>query len=438
VEREATLAVTCDEEFSNLFESCFNIRVMNRPQVELRAAGAWLTVAPDGDVHVGEDAPGALALALTRAVAGPDPVFTASPGQVQVRRDAPVGLTTSSVRTVDVDQTHRSWVVADRLQVKVGRTIGSLDHGADQSRRASPGGAVPALRGTVGWTGPDGSHVLATVTDHVVGAQDGWTWAVEDVLTALDAATPPDPSWPAELGALTAHLHLSLATDPPPPGVPGPDPDPTARALVALGQTLAATTGLTHRRLAARAAAVRAAITGAPAHPSSIPFAVHGDLHVGQVLRADGRYWVVDLDGDPQIGPWVDHAARDLAHLLVSVDTVARVVQRRLGAADPRVLDWADRAREDLGTAYRAVLVQAGRAELLDARLMPAFEAEQVLRELLYAARYLPRWTYAGEGALLARYGTDGAAPCGACTDPFCGTVEEDPWEPPRSVPTSS
>lgn len=449
-----------------MFESCFNDEMSTRPPVRLSAPGARLTVAPDGRVEVDEDTPGALARALAAAVAGPDPVLTADHGAVQVVRDAPVGPVAGQVRTVDVDQTHRSWVVDGTLQVKVGGTVGALDHGADQARRAAATGAVPTLRGTVGWSGTDGHVVLATVTDHIAGAQDGWTWAVDDVLSALGAAAvpgalgapgdlavpaaPTDPAahagpshpaplaWPAELGALAARLHVALAAAAPPAGVPGPDRDPTARARTALDEAVAATTGATHRRLVARAAALRSAIDGAPAAPSSPPFAVHGDLHVGQVLRAAGRYWVVDLDGDPQIGPWLDHGARDLAHLLVSVDTVARVVQRRLGAPDPRALAWADQARHQLLDAYRTGLAQAERADLLDERLLPAFEAEQVLRELLYAAHYLPRWTYAGEGALLARYPAARTHPCGTCTDPACGTDEEEPWTPPPFAPTSS
>ena len=126
-----------------MFESCFNIEVPTPGPLQCRAPGARLTVAPDGRVEVDEDAPGALARALAVAVAGPDPVLTADHGSVQIVRDAPVGPVAGQVRTVDVDQTHRSWVVDGTLQVKVGGTVGALDHGADQARRAAATGAVP-------------------------------------------------------------------------------------------------------------------------------------------------------------------------------------------------------------------------------------------------------------------------------------------------------
>jgi maltokinase len=40
-----------------------------------------------------------------------------------------------------------------------------------------------------------------------------------------------------------------------------------------------------------------------------------------------------------------------------------------------------------------------------DARLLAAFEVEQECRELVYAARFLPRWRYAPLATLRARYG---------------------------------
>ena len=40
-----------------------------------------------------------------------------------------------------------------------------------------------------------------------------------------------------------------------------------------------------------------------------------------------------------------------------------------------------------------------------DPALLAAFEVEQECRELVYAARFLPRWRYAPLATLRARYG---------------------------------
>jgi maltokinase len=41
----------------------------------------------------------------------------------------------------------------------------------------------------------------------------------------------------------------------------------------------------------------------------------------------------------------------------------------------------------------------------VDERLLAAFEVEQECRELVYAARFLPRWRYAPMATLRARFG---------------------------------
>ena len=166
-------------------------------------------------------------------------------------------------------------------------------------------------------------------------------------------------------------------------------------------------------------------------------FPVHGDLHVGQFLRSEGaagvQYAIVDFDGDPQHpvsadgGEAVDVAAADLAHLLVSVDLVGSIVQKRLGRRDERVLAWAAEAREELAGAYREGLasLDPGVESLLDERVVAALEVEQFARELTYARRFLPRWEYAPDGALSARYEPS--------TD---DSLEEIPWTPPGSATT--
>jgi maltokinase len=136
---------------------------------------------------------------------------------------------------------------------------------------------------------------------------------------------------------------------------------------------------------------------------------VHGDLHVGQVLRWSGGLAVVDFDGDPLTArlaaegadPVAQPAARDVAHLLVSLDQVGRIVDRRTGFAATAAVDaWSATARERLLEGYLDELATLGRSDLFDARLLAPFVADQVCRDLVYAANHLPRWAYAVTGGL--------------------------------------
>jgi maltokinase len=122
------------------------------------------------------------------------------------------------------------------------------------------------------------------------------------------------------------------------------------------------------------------------------------------VLRWSGGLAVVDFDGNPVLSGRNDvpqPAARDVAQLLVSLDQAGRIADRRSGFTRTAAVDeWSARARAALLAAYRDEMAAFGRPDLFDERLLASFVAEQVCRDVLYAARYLPRWAYAVTGGL--------------------------------------
>jgi maltokinase len=348
------------------------------------------------------------------------------------------GLRTDAAeRAIGVDQTNTSLIVDDRLVVKIVGHWAAADRAAHLLERLADAGSreVAALHGRVDWRHPRlGTSTLAIVTEYLPGAEDGWTWAVGDVIAALDG-TGSEPSWPALLGERTARMHDVLSV-----GAVRSGPDaPLARlerAADALARAVDAADPADRgvgARLANRRAALERDIRSLAATAPGLEFPIHGDLHVGQVLAspdADGtrRYTIIDFDGDPQLDAAdrerADAAARDLAHLLVSLDLVAAVAQKRMRRADAArwAWAWADRARTDLLAAYRGALA---RGELLDDALLPGFEAEQLAAELHYAERFLPAWRYAPDAAITHRY-------------PSTDEHPEDPWTPPPFAPTSS
>jgi maltokinase len=171
------------------------------------------------------------------------------------------------------------------------------------------------------------------------------------------------------------------------------------RAVATLAEALALTPGAEGERLRARAGLARAALAPlATAAPTPLTL-VHGDLHVGQVLRHDRGYAVTDFDGNPVL-PSTERSrpqppARDVAGMLRSLDHVGRIANRRTaGQHVDRVDAWI--------AATRAAFLAAYDGPLLDERLLRPFEVEQECRELVYAARHLPRWRYVPDAALAA------------------------------------
>ncbi|WP_189246049.1 aminoglycoside phosphotransferase [Streptosporangium pseudovulgare] len=268
---------------------------------------------------------------------------------------------------------------------------------------ATPYAAVTRREGGDGGEGA-GEVLLALVTAYLPDASDGWEWCV-------DEAVRGETAFAAELGTLAADLHAALATSstviPSPVRHAPTSPEPSARALAALEEALTLTGGEDGDWLTAHSGALRAGLaplTGAGPTPL---IRIHGDLHVGQILRWRDGYAVIDFDGNPTVtgaDPF-QPAARDLAQLTTSVDHVAQVAIRRRGADPAAAGAWAAAARTALEAAYRARLAEHGRPELLDDSLLRPFEIEQECRELIYSARHLPRWRYAPMGVLRSWYG---------------------------------
>ena len=139
---------------------------------------------------------------------------------------------------------------------------------------------------------------------------------------------------------------------------------------------------------------------------------VHGDYHVGQVLRTPSAdptlrwdYAVTDFDGNPVLPPEErlapQPAALDVAGMLASLDHVGRVVNRRVEGADPEVVRaWIAAAQERFLAAYVETLTSTGQGALLDERLIAPLRLQQEVREHLYAVRHLPHWVYVPDAAL--------------------------------------
>lgn len=135
-----------------------------------------------------------------------------------------------------------------------------------------------------------------------------------------------------------------------------------------------------HGRVHALAERVRL-LTGLPARQR-----VHGDLHLGQVLRGDGTWYVLDFEGEP-LRPVAertrpDQPLRDAAGMLRSFDYAAAV-----GKAPDA---WTRVARDAFWSGYTsaAPALDPGLASVL----LRTLELDKALYEAVYEARNRPDW----------------------------------------------
>ncbi|MGW0808873.1 hypothetical protein [Nonomuraea sp. NPDC002799] len=297
-----------------------------------------------------------------------------------------------------VDQTNYSVVVDDQVVVKWLTPPAPMPHPAPEllahlveagfNDTAPPYAAL--TRAVDG-----GEELLALVTGYLPEARDGWEWCV-------DEAAAGTTGFASELGRLAADLHLALASLP----TGGEGGDLPARAALALTEALDVTDGADGSWLAARAGDLRRELSPLGRPVTSPLIRIHGDLHVGQILRWRRGYAVIDFDGNPTLSGAApcQPAARDVAQLTTSLEHVAQVAIKRRATPPGRAAAWAAEARAAMLAAYTSRLAAGHRSDLLDERLIRPFEVEQECRELIYAARHLPRWRYAPMGVLRTWY----------------------------------
>jgi predicted trehalose synthase len=304
-------------------------------------------------------------------------------------RDAGVALAAGAgERPIGLDQSNTSYVVGEQLVVKLYRRISPGPHPEVELGRFLTETAaldcVPAFAGSLHW----GEHAVALVQEYVPG-RDGWSWGGEAVQAG-------DVSDVARLGAESARLHTALAGYGQTPADAAVLRDWHASAEAQLERAIA----MVPSEVAAELRGLRPRILEelAALESPSVPVALqrlHGDFHIGQVLRsAEGRLVVVDLEGEPtkpvseraQPGP----ALRDVAAMLRSFDHLGRHVVHDLGGGAAQVETWITRAREAFLDAYGPV----------DAGLLRALEVEKETYEFTYAAAFLPEWMYAPLGGM--------------------------------------
>jgi len=281
---------------------------------------------------------------------------------------------------------------------------------------------------------------------------DGWSWTLDELARFYESvAGCPAPSSPIPtpnyanpapateeitehaalyldaahlIGQRTAEMHLALATDSPDPAF---TPEPTTNEDLAQDrerideQTLAALTALEAAlpNLPADIAPIAAQLIAAKpqlnARAQSLAgdptlygarTRIHGDYHLGQLLRTGNGFLIVDFEGEPA-KPLAarrrkQSPLRDVAGMLRSFSYAARsalntFTQRhpeKLATLDLWATAWENAAANAFLTGYRETLAKnpLSPSEQEAQTMLTALLLEKALYELLYELNNRPTW----------------------------------------------
>ncbi|RJL25119.1 maltokinase N-terminal cap-like domain-containing protein [Bailinhaonella thermotolerans] len=352
----------------------------------------------------------ALTRLLLRAMSGGEDF-----GGLRFRGDAGLRTDLRSL-VVTAEQSNTSLVFGDIYILKLFRRLNAglnpeLEIVSALAERGSPHVARPyghiELEGTT----------CAILQEFLAGASDGWslaTTSVRDFYASPEGLGAADVGgdFAAEaerLGAATAEVHQELAA-----AFPTGELDRDDLVLLATGMHKRLEHALSEvAEMAPYAEGIMRVFDAlAMLGRAETVQRVHGDYHLGQVMRTTDRWVVLDFEGEPG-QPLAERRAlssplRDVAGMLRSFEYAARhLLVPEAGAAEPaagsdqaleeaRAAEWAAHNRAAFMNGYAT----GGTDPRDHAVLLRALELDKAVYEVLYEARNRPSWLRIPLGSL--------------------------------------
>jgi maltokinase len=324
----------------------------------------------------------------------------------------PVRFAREAGATIDTDldslvltgeQSNTSLMYAETSILKIFRRLSPGPNPDLEVPRALARLGSPHVAEPLGWieTRMDGAPtILGILSRYLRAAANGWSLAATSVrdLYAGDGMHAADAGGDFageahRLGVATAEVHRDLAeafgTDELPAGAAT---DLARQMFHRLEVALAAVPELVRHADLIGAAFSDLAKLGQPL----LVQRVHGDYHLGQVMRTQTGWVVLDFEGEPAV-PLAQRRARspalrDVAGMLRSFDYAARH-QLRSHADQARVHDAAREWVRRNQAAFCSGYAEAGGMDpAAHATLLRALVLDKAVYEVMYEARNRPDW----------------------------------------------
>ena len=337
-------------------------------------------------VHDATADPAALTVLLRNLTAGVE--LRGEQDSLVARSVRPVPVTLLP-RRFGGEQTNTSILYGDAAILKLFRRL-EQGHNLDievHAALADSGSTVIAdfhASAEAQWQAPDGrqcSADLAILIEQFATARGGWAEALAACEADRDFSTAAH-----DLGAALAEVHRVLARHFPTTSLPGD-------ALAAAMRLRLDTAIVEVPHLDPYGPGLRRCLGALVGHDWPAQ-RVHGDFHLGQALRDDDGWRIIDFEGEPlktlAERALPDSRWRDVAGMLRSFDYAGgqvRAVRRAAGLGDDGTGDpttaWVQSCR---------VAFLSGYAPDLDGRALRAYEADKAIYEVLYETRNRPDW----------------------------------------------
>jgi maltokinase len=364
-------------------------------------------------------------------------VLQTSSGTLRFSCPDPEALDTgslSSVRHLRVEQSNTSVEVGDAIFLKHMRRVEmgpSQELEMSDALEAAGFTHLARMLGRAVWeSGGEEPSPLMIVQRFLHNSTEGWAMALTSLRDLYANAESVGPGGPAErrsmvdeqdaaflaesmrLGRVIAEMHLALAA-----GAPGTDMAPAPLTEESLNTWANTMTREVDELLArdepaldplrdVRYAVVRRFDQIRGLSPGGLLTRTHGDLHLGQLLRIDTGWVILDFEGEPDRTPAqrreLSTPLRDVAAMLRSFDYAASAAIAERAAPDSAEAEvlrgygeaWADANRDAFWSAYletigaRPVLPAPGPSLVL----RRAFEVQKAVYEIGYELGHRPNW----------------------------------------------
>ena len=465
-------------------ESFYTLPLMTAPEAEAssildehpEACLAWLEINGSGEKKLVYDATVSPTFWATlfqwwqgggkgRSLKG---VYKAEPSE------AAKGDTADAIELLSGEQSNTSAIVNDDYFVKIYRRLEQgpnpekelLEHLTDVGFTFAP-----RLHGTIDFRRAKRQYTLGILQEALPVETDGWSYARDATTRFLDrvensafpreqartSGMPPQmddwvdeppreaavPVWLEEvapemvslarvLGVRTAEMHRALAQAEGEALHPVEAPADAGKALAdQLATEMADTRALMDRQddLPTGALPPDGAWTAAEAHLSTLPgldapherIRIHGDYHLGQLLRGEGDFYILDFEGEParpiDERRQRDNALRDVAGMLRSLEYAVLATWQDHSDTDPDYAPWVDALLRWAEVTYLNAYADTAEGEPF---LPPAPERyhflwaylfQKAIYEVRYELNHRPGWAWLPLRGLRRLLHTDDPAP---------------------------